>query len=62
MYALKVKKKRKRRLRLFYKHGKRQLVTICFSYLNFMSKWLSSTNAKEIGTLYLVFSVFAGMI
>lgn len=27
-----------------------------------MSKWLSSTNAKEIGTLYLVFSVFAGMI
>ena len=27
-----------------------------------MSSWLSSTNAKEIGTLYLVFSVFAGMI
>ena len=27
-----------------------------------MSKWLSSTNAKEIGTLYLVFAVFAGMI
>jgi heme/copper-type cytochrome/quinol oxidase subunit 1 len=27
-----------------------------------MSKWLLSTNAKEIGTLYLIFSVFAGMI
>ena len=27
-----------------------------------MSSWLSSTNAKEIGTLYLIFSVFAGMI
>ena len=27
-----------------------------------MSSWLSSTNAKEIGTLYLIFSIFAGMI
>ena len=27
-----------------------------------MSPWLSSTNAKEIGTLYLIFVVFAGMI
>jgi heme/copper-type cytochrome/quinol oxidase subunit 1 len=26
-----------------------------------MSSWLSSTNAKEIGTLYLIFAVFAGM-
>ena len=27
-----------------------------------MSPWLTSTNAKEIGTLYLIFAVFAGMI
>ena len=26
-----------------------------------MSSWLSSTNAKEIGTLYLIFAVFAGI-
>lgn len=27
-----------------------------------LRQWLYSTNAKEIGTLYLIFSVFAGMI
>ncbi|OAX31440.1 COX1-domain-containing protein, partial [Rhizopogon vinicolor AM-OR11-026] len=27
-----------------------------------MSSWLSSTNAKEIGTLYLIFALFSGML
>ena len=31
-------------------------------YNNILQRWLYSTNAKDIGTLYLIFAVFSGMI